>query len=403
MENKRYTEIKTGMLLEMPFFSQLLFDLMTVHVGKFPDIFPQGNETAATDGRSVWIDEDFLASLTVSEGIGLVCHEVGHAMWQHMPRMKYYMDSGFEGQPFSAEVGNIAGDYIINAMLTESGVKLPKCGLLDPKYTSAMSLEEVYRDLMQQQQKQGGQGRGGNGQGKPGSQLAKGQQQGTMDKHIPSLSNQVTEAEMKRCIKSAAEAAKAMGKLPAGLERFVDNYVSPKVTWKEALRNVASNCLARDCKTWNKPHRRRLVRQRVYLPSMTGYGAGSLVVVVDTSGSIGETELRQALSECDAIIDTAFPDEVYLLGADAAVASVHHFNGGERLADNPPTVKGGGGTDFRPAFEWVRENGIKPDTLIYITDMYGTFPDAKPDYPVIWCKTTDVEAPWGIQIKMEEA
>ena len=44
----------------------------------------------------------------------------------------------------------------------------------------------------------------------------------------------------------------------------------------------------------------------------------------------------------------------------------------------------------------MKEQGLQPDMLVYITDTYGTFPTNAPDYPVIWCSICDgVTVPWG--------
>jgi predicted metal-dependent peptidase len=45
---------------------------------------------------------------------------------------------------------------------------------------------------------------------------------------------------------------------------------------------------------------------------------------------------------------------------------------------------GGGGTDFRPAFDWVADRDLRPACLVYLTDLAcNRFPDP-PDYPVLW-------------------
>src|SRR5690606_35644243 len=101
-----------------------------------------------------------------------------------------------------------------------------------------------------------------------------------------------SQTEMTRAVATAAESAKAQGKLPGALKRFADEVLTPQVTWQERLRHSVSKAIARDGTTWAKPHRRRLLTQGVYLPAMTGFGAGDLVVVVDTSGSIGQKEVN---------------------------------------------------------------------------------------------------------------
>lgn len=382
-DNVRYTEVKTALLCNVPFFSQLLFDLMNVEIGKFPDKFPEGmTPTAATDGKNIWIDEDFWNGLKVPEALFLVCHEIGHMIWMHMTRGKHYLDNGFDGEQFNPRAWNCAGDYLINDMLTESKVgRMPAGGLLDKKYRiNDQTTEDVYRDLLK------------NGNHNKGN--------GPMDVHILGTPK-ITDTEVKRAVQAAVNHAKSQGKLPASLERFADQLVAPQVSWKERLRYHVARNIARDATTWVKPHRRRLLTQGVYLPGYTGFGAGDVVVVIDTSGSIGPHELNVFCSELDQILSDCNPTSVALIGCDAQINSVQMLEAGDTLAGNPPKLGGGGGTDFRPPFEWVDKEGARPSALIYFTDMYGPFPENQPAYPVIWCKTTEIKAPWGEEIYVD--
>jgi predicted metal-dependent peptidase len=61
---------------------------------------------------------------------------------------------------------------------------------------------------------------------------------------------------------------------------------------------------------------------------------------------------------------------------------------------------GGGGTDFCPPFQYVQDQGIRPECLVYLTDLYGPFP-AAPEYPTLWCSTTSQVAPFGTTIEIE--
>jgi predicted metal-dependent peptidase len=389
--NPEYTKIKTAMLVHVPFFSSLLFDIMNVEIGKFPHIFGDRAATAATDGKNVYFDEDFLKTLKLPEAVFVMCHEIGHAMWQHMARARKYADVGFEGEPFDPRRWNFAGDYVINDMLVKSGVgKMPSVGLLDKKYTSEMMVEDVYRDLKDQlpppKMVEIGIGHGNHGD--------------TLDVHIHSPCD-INEAEMKRAITTALEAAKAQGNVPAALERFCNNFLKPQVSWQERLRYHVTRAVSRDATTWARPHRRRLVMQGVYLPTTTGFGAGDVVVTVDTSGSIGQAELNTFFSELDDILMNCRPTSVALIGCDAAISSVHILEAGQSLKENPPKLGGGGGTSFRPPFQHVEDEAWRPSALIYFTDMYGDFPPEAPAYPVIWCRTTEVAAPWGETIDVK--
>jgi predicted metal-dependent peptidase len=379
-ENRKMTEVKTAMLLHVPFFASLLLDMMEIKVGKFVNIWPPGKETAATDGKTIYVDEDFLSSMPLPEAVFVICHEVGHAMWQHMGRGKKYHDAGFEGKPFNARAWNYAGDYVINDMLVKSKIgKMPGMGLLNPQYNSEMLVDDVYREVMKN----------------PPSD------DGGFDTHIlaPDKANA---AEWKRAAKSAANAAKAMGKLPENLERFVDKLLNPKVPWQEKLRHLVTKSAARDSTTWAKPNKRRLINQGVVMPSYTGFQAGHVIVAVDTSGSIAEKELTAFMSELQNILDTAKPIRCTVLAIDADIHDVTELMDGDSLLDNMPPLKGGGGTSFIPAFEWVVKEDAQPATMVYFTDMYGAFPQEAPDYPVIWCSTTkNPKAPFGEVLEID--
>jgi predicted metal-dependent peptidase len=395
--SEEYTGIKTAMLLHVPFFASLLLDIMTVKVGKFPHVFgtaidEHGNvlpqhlqETMATDGKTIWIDEDFIKRIPLECSVFGVAHELSHTMWEHMARGKRYADLGFDGEPFDHMLFNVAADFLINDMLVKAGVGKMKYDangkpewLLSAKYEhDKWTPEDVYRDL-----KKNGMPKDCPGGGRPG-----GSGGAQMDKHIYN-SDPINPAEMKRAIQTALDTAKAMGKLPAALSRFAEDFLEPKVKWEELLRTTVITAASRDTTSWARPHRRRLASQGIYLARPSAFGCRLIVWVWDTSGSIGQTEMNLFGGECKDIIRTCHPERTYLVGCDAAVASVHEFGDGEEIDWSNTEVKGGGGTDFRPPFEWVKKQGLEPDCLIYFTDMMGPFPDEDPGYPVVWCSTT---------------
>jgi len=382
---QKMTEMKTAMLLHVPFFASLMLDQMKVVCGKFPDKFPPGNETAATDGKTIWIDEDFIAKLTLPEAVFLMCHEIGHAMWQHMSRAKAYEASGFDGKPFNHKKWNYATDYVINDMLKAAGIgDMPEGGLHDPQFDHATHMgDDVYRKIPDPPENDGN----GSGAG--------------LDQHIPAADNGSSQAEWKRAIQSAADRAKAQGNMPDNLARIVQELVDPKVPWQEMLRTIIMRSASREAHTWARPHRRRLVTQGVVLPSYTGFGAGEIVIGVDTSGSISDRELKVFMTEMQSILDVARPERIWVVPCDAQVHEVSELAPEDDLRVNQPPLGGGGGTAFEPVFEWVEEQGIEPSALVYLTDMYGSFPREAPPYKTIWCSTTDREGPFGDTVHIE--
>ena len=90
-----------------------------------------------------------------------------------------------------------------------------------------------------------------------------------------------------------------------------------------------------------------------------------------------------------------FPATLHLIYCDTTVTDYHCVE----KSDLPVTIhpKGGGGTDFRPAFNHIEKKNIHPACFIYLTDLEcKTFP-REPSYPVLWVKTGQgtIQPPFG--------
>ncbi|MDP2734882.1 MAG: VWA-like domain-containing protein, partial [bacterium] len=111
-----------------------------------------------------------------------------------------------------------------------------------------------------------------------------------------------------------------------------------------------------------------------------------MIWVYDVSGSITDTVIAQMYGEEKIAFEDLQPEKHIRIYADAKVQKVEEFSPGDEIT--PPVSSGGGGTDFRPVFDWVESAGIQPDALVYLTDLYGSFPTQTPSYPVIWGSTS---------------
>jgi predicted metal-dependent peptidase len=110
---------------------------------------------------------------------------------------------------------------------------------------------------------------------------------------------------------------------------------------------------------------------------------GHLVFAIDTSGSMQVEALAQITGELRAFRET-FPSRLTVIQADARVQSVRTFEAmdGEEIPQRLP-MSGGGGTDFRPVFDWVSTHADGA-IVLYATDGFGTYPETAPLCPVIW-------------------
>ncbi|KKN90158.1 hypothetical protein LCGC14_0232740 [marine sediment metagenome] len=334
-----------------------------------------------TNGEMLGYEPDVIIAESDKEVEFSVAHEVMHVAMAHPVRRK-------NRDPL---LWNIAGDFAINQILESSGFSLADDVLLDEQF-KGMSADEIYNKLKKKikESKQktccGGlkdhpsRGAGRNGNNKKGKRNNGGS---------PSVSAAESKAmaDVKILVAQAAAVAKSQGQFPADLERFVGELLHPKVNWVDRLRQFVEHS-ARNDYSWLKPNRRHLGRG-IYLPSLHSQEIGCIVIAVDTSGSISQVELTRFATELSEILSTIDIEKVYVVYCDAKVAGTEEFD----KTDLPIRLhaKGGGGTDFKPPFKWVEDNGIIPACFIYMTDMYcNSFPQ-EPEYPVMWASTSKRE------------
>jgi predicted metal-dependent peptidase len=104
-----------------------------------------------------------------------------------------------------------------------------------------------------------------------------------------------------------------------------------------------------------------------------------VAVVVDTSGSMGRKEMEAALAELDGILRSV-RGEVRVVSCDAEVQKAGKVT---RAADAAKLLKGGGGTDFVPAFDHLVRH--RPGVTIVVTDGHGPAPDDEPRWTdTVW-------------------
>jgi predicted metal-dependent peptidase len=359
----------TRVVIDHPFFATVLLRMHKVETTDIP--------TMGVDGIHLFYNPQFVHGKKTSELVFVLLHEIEHIVFMHHLRQNER----------DAELWNIAGDIVINGILSKDcGLTAPKDAIIVKKY-DGWHTEAVYNDLykdMQKQKQQHGPGAAGCGMVFP--------QQAPGGNEMSESDREYAEGELKQVLSQAATVAKRQGKLPAHLERLIQDLLEAKINWREYLHNFVKGKIKSDY-TWTKPNR-RYVGGDLYLPSVYSESPGEIVVVVDTSGSIGEHELKQFGGEIKAIVGDVKPEKTHVIYCDSQVNKVEVFTQDDEIV----MLKGvgGGGTSFRPPFEYVKKKHIEPMALIYLTDMYGDFPGSPPSYPVLWGSTTkNLQAPFG--------
>jgi predicted metal-dependent peptidase len=387
MEFSIFTKARSLMIIKHPFFGGLIMRLKAEPLDSIG--------TAATDGTHLYYNEEWFNSLELEQAVGLLAHEVMHCALGHTARRG-------ERDP---QVWNEATDHAINLILKDSGVALPPEGLWDRRY-KGLSAEQIYDKLTKDQPPEKQPPEEGGGQPEEGDQ-SENQPENQPDKPIEGSGgwgqvwdaadedgnmgeavNKSQEREWKVAAQQAAQSAKAQGKLSGSLKEAIDDLLKPKVDWRIVLqRFVKAN--AKNKFDWNRPNR-RMASQGVYTPRRHSKTLDSVVIMIDTSGSMDTELLRQSSSELSAILEEFPKTSVYVIQCDTEVNAFYK-------AELPlnMVVYGRGGTRFQPAFDKVEEEGLTPACAIYFTDLYASSPE-QPDYPVLWAtESEDMTGPFG--------
>ena len=190
----------------------------------------------------------------------------------------------------------------------------------------------------------------------------------------------------------ALSLAKAEGKAPGGIEETVRGAHASTLDWRSLLRRYMTDAVKSDY-SWSVPNR-RFIDSGLYLPSIRSEGIDAIAVIIDTSGSLPAATLAEFWAELREVAAEIRPERVFVLQVDAAVQDAAEYG-----PDDLPgeiVVKGRGGTDFRPGFAWLDEQGIKPAVCLYFTDMEcSRYPETEPSFPTVWVNYSTPPAAWN--------
>ncbi len=198
----------------------------------------------------------------------------------------------------------------------------------------------------------------------------------------------------------ALNIARAEGKVPGRVEETVKGAHTSRLDWRTLLRRYMTDAAKSDY-SWSLPNR-RFIDSGLYLPSIHSEGMETIAVIIDTSGSLPAATLAEFWTELREVAEEIGPESVVVLQVDAALQDAAEY-----APDDLPdeiALKGRGGTDFRPGFEWLDEQDIRPAVCLYFTDMEcSDYPEAEPAFGVVWVNWGDPpedwnREPWGERI-----
>jgi len=355
--------------------------------------------TAQTNGLDVVYGRGFVDSLNDKQLSFLILHENMHKAYRHLIVWeKLYKQN--------ATLANMACDYVINLQIhdydkeqevtefptTPDGKKL---GCMDEAYRG-MDAHQVFLELVKKHGKDAGKKKVyviGNGDDQvEGEGEGEGLPDG-LDDHdwegAESMSEQEKEAQAKEIESALRQGSILVGKMGGNVDRNISEMLVPKINWKDALREfVKSVTQGKDQTSWRRLHK-RYIASDIIMPSSYDEKVGSIVIGIDTSGSIGTEELTQFLSEVKSICDEVCPEAIDVLYWDTHVASRETYQGSE-LSNLVESTKpaGGGGTEPACVPKYIHKHNMKGECLLMLTD--GYIPNQEPSnwdipMPVLWC------------------
>jgi predicted metal-dependent peptidase len=397
---------RVGLLLRHPFFGNMATRLRILAAD---DWLP----TAAVDGRNLYYNTQFFNAMTNKEIEFVVAHEILHCVFDHLERRE-------DRNPM---IYNIAADYKVNNLLVRDRIgvtpSIVDC-YQDFKYEEWTS-EEIYDELFEQAKQNGeeflqqlgemldehldGQGdedgTGDAGEGKDANGNGVSKKKPTYSKEqIKQIKDEIKEGMMQ-----AAQAAGA-GNTPGEIQRMIKELTEPKMNWREILQQQIQSTIRNDF-TFQRPNRKSWHTGAI-LPGMDFDETIDICVAVDMSGSIGNVQAQDFLSEIQGIMDQYKDYNIKVWCFDTKVYNEQDFsaNGGEDLRDYE--VVGGGGTDFDANWIYMKDQDIQPKKFIMFTDGYPWDSWGDESY----CDTVflihshhdkNTQAPFGTTVHYEDA
>ena len=338
---------KVKLMLENPYFGSLVSNIELKINDNIASIRPLGDVLEYND--------EYLDVLSINEVTTILANGAMNQALFHSER----------GKGKESLVWRLASDYAINDLLVENGFMLPPMANYASRFEQLYA-EEIYVILLGE------------------LDLQENDNDPVDEKKSDEFEEQdlpeelLAQEEYELLLEQLNIKLEKQGELPKGIDRFVERKTLAKIAWRDTLYRYINAHAKSDYRMF--PFSKKHLHRGIFLPSIYGEEL-KIVVAIDTSASIDNQLLEIFLAELYEIMQVFTHYVIELIECDATIQNIQRLTPQEPLE---PTLKGGGGTNFSPVFDYIMEINEDFKFLIYFTDGKGTFPQYEPNIDVLW-------------------
>lgn len=353
---ERFVKSRVKLLKKSPFFGTILLHTQYELTDSI--------ETAATDGTTLLINEEWMCSQSEDNFNGVLLHETLHMALCHIERTKDLENM---------MLANIAADIVVNGIIKDNKISLPKEALFDDDLKH-LSVREIYSILKDKQSKDENYISDKYGDGDVNECLKPSEEKAGEGK----VSNKSKWENIINKAKTIAKMKQA-GVKGSGMARVFKELLDPTINWRDALYKYVTQSRA-DFEGYD----RRFIHDSLYIDDVGGNRV-HIAAFVDTSGSVDEELLQNFLSELFFAINSTRGTTGYLYYFDTEL----YPQGNIEDLDGVPKPVGLGGTSFVPIMSELNkissENSHVNTLGIIYTDGYAPMTWKEPEAPILWC------------------
>jgi predicted metal-dependent peptidase len=364
------SKISKDLMLKEPYYGFFLIMLNKV----WRKDLPTAGVSKQNINYQLAINEEFWMGLSDDHKMGLLKHELLHIAFGHLVSFSSFSNKKLANVAMDMEINQ----YIEDSWLPEGGIRIEDYE--DLRLDKKAGCRYYYDQLLRLQDEKDKNGTTGND---AMDKLLDNVASGDIPDHstweefddMTDAEKKLIEKQVQKILQDAKEqTVKKRGNVPGEIEGLivVEEFVAPKFDWKGYLRRFTGV----STKVFTKKIRRKENRRYEDNPGLKIKMRQHMLLAIDTSGSVSDTELAEFMNEIHHIYKVGV--DITVVQCDTSIKSIEPYRG-----KNEISVLGRGGTEFDPVLDYYNANLKKYTSLVYFTDG-ECYTSVRPRGKVLW-------------------